>query len=794
MDRTNLPADGGSAQARAGGCVSPFDRRQFLQLSAAALLTTANAGAAEDLQPARITTHDGLVRAEAKNYAWEWSPSNDRFQLRDAKGLLIATSPLQPLVVVSAPGDTNARRFAPGKLASYSTQNGTVSIHYEAVNGHAKLSTTWRFGDQSIRVEPAVYETPSNEDVISFHAFAEELAGDPFPALKASYLIVPGISEGSSVSPIVRSDVGLNVLSWLGHGSFGTGMLQQWGLPVHFFCGFNINIAHGVARDAYTRGRSEAFCCGLADLPNGDLFLNLKSGAASVIVNYRSDLWGHVRGPRRLSLGAGLFWAFGADYYEAIREYYLGLMKAGIIRRKANSEKKTAVALTPQFCAWGSQVDRGKEGDRQDEAFLREIYREMKDSGMHAGMFSIDDKWEERYGTLEHSAERFPHFVDFLNEVRADGRRIGIWAALMRCEDPQQIGLTTEHMLRQRDGKPFVAGGGKYYILDFTQPVVANVFKNIAQNFIRRYNPDLVKFDFGYELPSLDIAAPKDLRYAGERLLKRGLEVVVEAMREVNPDIVLMYYQLSPLFLDELDLHSPDDLFLAAGEYDLEANRRFFFSSLCGTLGVPTYGSSGYDWQSAPDIWFDSAVVGTLGSLNDFRGDEQGEVATPERIAKYNGLTHILRRSNVFHVQPLDVDYEAPTRGARSRSWARFENGELVLVALRPSTTLDGTDGDSSVAKNRVPDVVRAAVPVVVASRTSDGIEKTDSLGVVTYGDGEVSILHPQGSRAEITEYWLGGASTRSQVQLQNGYCRLRLTLRDKEGAPLEWVEVNIQA
>ena len=62
--------------------------------------------------------------------------------------------------------------------------------------------------------------------------------------------------------------------------------------------------------------------------------------------------------------------------------------------------------------------------------------------------------------------------------------------------------------------------------------------------------------------------------------------------------IVMMYYSLSPLFVDYLDLHGPDDLFLCAHEYDLEANRRFFFSSLPGELGMPTYGSGGYDWHA----------------------------------------------------------------------------------------------------------------------------------------------------------------------------------------------------
>jgi hypothetical protein len=768
-----------------------FDRRQFLEISAAALMTGLDRGPAEEAQPARLSEHGGGLRVTGATYTWEWSPSKDQFQLHDSSGRLITTSPLQPMIIVSSPDHHGARHVGPGKLASHTVQPGAITFHYEGVNGHGSVSTTWRFEARAIRLDPLVYETPLEEDVISLHYFAEPREGKPFPALRSTYVIDPGISEGSSVSPILRSDVGLNTVSWLGRGSFSAGMNQQWGLPVHFFCGFNINHAGAGERDAFTRGRSEAFCCGLTDLPNGDLFLDLKSGAASVLVNYRSDVWGHLRGPGQISLGAGFYWSFGANYYEAIRVYYTGLLRAGIIRMKSNSERKTAVALTPQFCTWGAQVDRGKEGDRLDEAFLREIYKELKDSGMRAGMFSIDDKWEGRYGRLEHSTERLPHFTEFLNEVRADGRRIGLWAAFMRCEDPRDIGLTAENMLRQPDGKPFVAGGGKYYILDFTQPKVEKVVRRLAHNFIRRYDPDLVKFDFGYELPSVDIAAPQDRRYSGERLMKKGLEVVVGAMREVKPDIVLMYYQLSPLFLDELDLHSPDDLFLAAGEYDLEANRRFFFSSLCGTLGVPTYGSTGYDWQSAPNIWFDSAVVGTLGSLNDFRGDEQGEGATPWRIAKYNGLTQILRKSNIFRVEPLAVDYEAPTRGARSRSWARFENDELVLAAIRPSGNLDGAYSESPATQFQ--NLIRTRFPVVVASRTSQDIQNARSLGVVPYGDGEVSIKHLQGTQAEVVEHWLGGAVTRSHVPLRDGYCSLRVEQKNKDESPLEWIELNLE-
>ena len=251
-----------------------------------------------------------------------------------------------------------------------------------------------------------------------------------------------------------------------------------------------------------------------------------------------------------------LFFAFGPNYYEAIRGYYRGLLNAGIVRSKKNSDRKNAAALTPQWCTWGQQVATDKEGSHLDEASLATMYEELKKSGMQAGMFSIDDKWEGKYGNLTHSAERFPHFEQFLDRVRGDGHRIGLWAAFMRCEDPADLGLSPEQMLRQPDGKPYVVGGGssKYFILDFTRPEVERVQSDLARKFVPRYKPDLVKFDFGYELPALDAAAPQDMNWAGERLLWKGLDVVVKAMREENPDIVVMYYELSPLFMDYFDL------------------------------------------------------------------------------------------------------------------------------------------------------------------------------------------------------------------------------------------------
>ncbi len=774
--------------------MNTLNRRTFVHLSTGAILTAASNKLFGNTVTPSISSQDGSVRVTGQNYIWEYSQSDDVFNLRDSKSRLIVSGKVQPVVVVAPSHDPSQRKNILGRpTGHHATPNG-VTFEYEGVNGAARLSVPWRFDEHGIWIDPVIYETQIEEDVVSLHYFSDVSGTTPTPSLHSSYLVIPGISEGSSISPIVRDYIHLNQNVWLGRGSFSPGLNQQWGLPVHYFCGFSVDSSQG-ERAMYTTGRSDAFTCGLADLPRGDLFLNLHEGNCSLWIDYRSDLWKHIRGPGHVTLGATLFWAIAPDYYEAIAGYYQGLVQSGIIHKHENSVKKTATALTPQFCTWGAQVDEHKIQDRLDEEFLTGIYSSLRASGMKAGLFSIDDKWEGAYGNLEHSATRLPHFEKFLDQLRTDGYKVGLWAALMRCERPADLGLTEDNMLKKPDGKPYLAGesrSSRYYILDFTQPAAAKVLGDLVRKFIRRYKPDLFKFDFGYELPAAGIAAPQDKNWTGERLMQKGLDVVIKAMREENPDLVVMYYQLSPLFFDYFDLHSTDDLFLASGEYDLEANRRIYFSSLLGPLGIPTYGSSGYDWASAPNIWFDSAAVGTIGSLNDFQADEQGEESTPEFVAKYNGITKVLRKKNTFKVLPLGTISEAPTFGAHARSWARIEDGQLVLLSFRPPIPGEQNPLALQSTDPIVKDVVHSSAPVVIASKGSDGITRDNALAIVSYGSGDIILRRQQGKLAQIISHYFGDAVTHTEAQIEDGHLKIVAVDRNSEGAPLEWIEVHI--
>jgi hypothetical protein len=774
--------------------VTRVNRRTFVQLSAGALLTSASGKALASDLPA-ISSENGHIRVQGPNYCWQYSVTEDRFTLLDSKQRNIVSGKMQPAVVVAPIDHPGQRHSNPGKGLSPQIEKGKATFTYEGVNGNARLSISWRFDINGIWTDPVFYESTLQEEIVSLHYFVESIDEQITPSLHPTFLIVPGIVSGSTLSPILHNPLNINQSFWLGKGSFIPGVTQQWALPVHYFCGFSTPWP-GPQRDLYTEHMSDTFTLGLADLPQGDYFLQLNQGQASPWIDYRSDLWKHLRTPGKLTLGATMLWTVAPGYYGSIAAYYQSLLHAGVIQRKHNSAHKTAVALSPQFCTWGAQLTRDKANHKLDEAFLTGIYQDLKSSGMKAGLFSIDDKWESNYGTLVHSSDRLPNFEKFLAQLRVDGKLLGIWSAIMRCEKPSDLGLTTDHMLKQPDGSPYIAHGAQnaaYYILDFTQPEVAGVLTEVIRKFMRRYKPDLFKFDFGYELPSMSTAAPQDKRWAGERLLLKGLEVVIGAMRAESPDIVVMYYNLSPLLLEYVDLHSTDDLYLDVGDYQVEANRRIYFGSLLGPLGVPTYGSTGYDWSSDPSIWFDSAAVGSIGSLNDFAGDEQGEKATPELIAKYNGIAQVLRPTNIFEILPLGAVQYSPSQGAHARSWARIEDGQLVLVAWRPPIPgEENLTADATPVDPRVKDAIRSTVPVIVSSRTNEAIQRRNHLAIVSYGPGEIVLKREQGRRARITSHYFGGSSKESNAEIAKGKLSFLVSIESGNKAPLEWVEVRI--
>ncbi|MBK7455553.1 MAG: hypothetical protein IPJ46_18050 [Anaerolineales bacterium] len=615
------------------------------------------------------------VQVSTPTYKWEWDAETDLFQLFDSQNRLISRAHHQPLIVT-----TKDRAEYSRSNHSFEIRDDRVVISYLLDKSASRLTVSWLFKTGFISLEQFQYESTEAQDIVQIIYFPE-VTGDSYkPSMYSHYAVVPGLCMSSSISPILDLHSRLSVTTVLGSGAMrGPGLTQQWGLPAHYFCTFNTSDQwNAVGAKALQSG---AACWGLAELPQGDFRLEIREIGISPILNLRCDIWKHK--PNKF--GFSFLIAFGDNYHEAIRSYYKNLQREKIIAPKNISQKKKDVMLSPQYNTWGVESSRALKPEELTEEIVKDIFDDFQRSGMKARTFVIDDKWEGQYGELKHDETRFPEFESLLEGFRKQGFYVGLWAAFLRCQDPSALGLDESNLLQTADGQPLWLAHqtSRYGIFDVTQPIVQKILSERARQFIRRYKPDLIKFDFGYELPSLDIAAPADLDWAGERLLQKGLEVVVGAMKAENPDLVIMYYGLSPLLIDYYDLHSPDDLVYCIGDYDLETNRRIFFSSLCGELGMPTYSSSGYDWGSAVDIWFDCAPSGTLGSLHCFDGDENGDGPTDKIIAKFNGLSAILRKHAVFQTYPVDVKWQGGLRAGFSPSWERIEVGKTVLLALR---------------------------------------------------------------------------------------------------------------
>ena len=199
--------------------MTTLSRRTFVHLSTGALLASASSRLFGNTDAPSITRQGGEVRVEGSNYIWEYSEASDTFRLRDSKKRLIVSGKLQPAVIVCPTQDPLRRQCSPGNARIHQTDRDHVTIQYEKVNGAATVSVTWRFDEHSIWVDPIIYDTPSAEDIVSLYYFSEANGATSKAALHATYLVVPGISEGSSVSPIVRDDVHLNENVWLGRGA-----------------------------------------------------------------------------------------------------------------------------------------------------------------------------------------------------------------------------------------------------------------------------------------------------------------------------------------------------------------------------------------------------------------------------------------------------------------------------------------------------------------------------------------------------------------------------------------------
>lgn len=534
--------------------------------------------AADPDRPAVTVDPDGTaITVTGRRYCWTYQPGTDRICVLDASGRRIFDAPGRPVVRLAPPptGGPQQRSRATGAAAGgtaesrpqvrLETQPPAVTLTYPDT-GSGALTLHWTFEADRMWLAPLQFADASGRYVVDVHYFAaatEDDTGEPAPELCTDYLVQPGRSGSPLLGAVMQMSVRLATDTWIGRGACVTSerLSQQWALPSHFLCAFSFH-GHPLRAGAISRHLSQSVCLGLSSIAAADVRVRTASGRASVVFDVRSDLWRHLDSEAGIELGAGWCLTVADDYRDAIADYYRAIDRQVVTDRRAPSERTASVLGMSEFNPWGAQHASDATCERLTEPALRRIYQGLRQSGLRPDMYVVDDMWEEHYGELIASPNRLPHFDEFVAELRADGLELGMWAAFLRCSDPALLGLTPTQLLRDRAGEPWKVpwGSGFHYLLDLSQPAVAAVLTDRIAAFVRRYRPALIKFDFGYELPTIAQAMPADPAWAGEQFLHRSLGVITTALRAADPDIVLMYYSLSPLYADLVDVHSTDDM------------------------------------------------------------------------------------------------------------------------------------------------------------------------------------------------------------------------------------------
>lgn len=735
----------------------------------------------------RVVETDTDVEVRGQTYVWRLDKKAETFELRDQGGRSVAHGGVQPAVeVVDEAGQsrTDAGRLSAVDVAP---EEGTITLRFEGVNGDATTTTSWHFRPDAIRLAPVRYAAARRTFVETLTLFGRWGEYGAVPGLHCQFFLHPGSTESSILAPVIPAKVRLSIVSTIGRGSTDEPAFvqQQWGLPLYFWGGWSID-GWASGKSALTKHTSDVLILGMDAIPTGDQYVRYFDEYASPYLRLLGGRWGTFEtGRDELELGSGWLWTLGPDLRSAIAESFDLLRRDGIVAVRENSPRKARRATMSQFNTWGAQVANDWASSDLNQDVLERIYDDMVSSGFDAEMFVIDDRWEAAYGQLRHDEVRFPRFEEFLARVRADGRGIGMWAAFLRCQDPESMGLTLDDVWKDPAGRPVTRSlfEDSYYLFDVSRPHVADLLAETARAFMRRYRPDLVKFDFGYELPSLRDAAPARREWGGERALLESLRVVVGAMREVDPDVVVMYYNLSPLLVDFVDQHSTDDLYLNAGEYPEEVNRRVFFSSLLAPLGVPTYGSGGYDWLGVADIWFDTVASGPLGSLNSFNGDQSDSSPTDLTIARQRGLRQLTRRNTrPARVDAVDARRHGGSMTARARSWVRNEREGVTVVAARP----ERREGD--VVTWELPDVLRTTGQTVLASLDDASINDATSLGLVAATRGTTAFRTSRNGSPSVVAV-LRDRELPWEVRRKENWIEGEFPVRI-DGVPVEWYRI----
>lgn len=609
---------------------------------------------------------------QAHDYTFSWNLHSDVAQLaQTSTGRKVWSGPLLPAFWLEVPGQ--GRRFVKAEIDPAAKKPGPAG-------GDIRLRLPG-LGDGVLRFSAEAWGIRMEELKVTWKGAPPAILGMYFGSALLSEeqrTVVPSLevpfwpgwnAEGYAVPSGKGAPVQSFFRNWdLGHATFPLGSFGP-SLGTPYAAAFPRPLL-----SAAMGGPDGWVAFGPGAIPDGALTFDIRATSGTLHYLYREDLWGAPAGRTRVwSEPLRLAWASKA--WDAFHELF------------ASFGVSKAAAPIHQQAHWNTWGDfKHHHYDLRFEA----------DQALTLGakVLVIDDGWETSTGSGKPNLQRFPQFAADLQYIRGRGLAPGFWVNLGWINAPEAAGLKREDLLVGKDGRPRRATwtmaadslSVANFCLDPSSKRTREFLRQRTLRMMRESDPQLLKLDFGYGLPGPDVSAPRDPAFRGERLSYELMRIIVEAAREVKPDVTIQYYGIHPLMRPVTDLVALDDLGDGGG-YEAEAHGQWsIWSALAAAQGSAILASSGYDWDADAEILLNTAVIGAPGSVLPLPMPGQAPLSESS-IAHRRALARWYRRTTGW--EPLWLNSERGSIGYEPtlRCFGRLEKfadiQQLTALALR---------------------------------------------------------------------------------------------------------------